>query len=250
MSSATRLRTVPRSPLTAAATLFIVLCAGARADAAQGSRTTAPPPGNTGTVTATVRFAGTLAPAKPQSRASDPVCAKAGGSDEAVVVNAGLVRDVLVRVRGQGLHSAPPTTPVVVKQEACAYRPRVVGVIRGQTVSIQNGDDTMHNVHAYSDGATEFNLAQPKRAPAIERTIDGDLVVELKCDVHPWMRGYVVPVEHRYFAVTGADGKAMIAGLPAGSYQIEAWHPVLGTRTARVKVEAGKTAAIELSLSR
>jgi hypothetical protein len=54
-----------------------------------------------------------------------------------------------------------------------------------------------------------WNLAQPKGAPADRprpgRPRAGD-VVSLHCDVHPWMAAWVAVSDHRFFAVTGADG--------------------------------------------
>ena len=73
----------------------------------------------------------------------------------------------------------------------------------GQTVEIRNSDQTLHNVHTYKGTATLFNLAhiqgtgpQKKKFPTA-----GD-VVKFKCDVHPWMTGWVVVTDNPYFAVT------------------------------------------------
>jgi hypothetical protein len=49
--------------------------------------------------------------------------------------------------------------------------------------------------------------------------------------------------DHPFFAVTGDDGRFTIAGLPAGRYELEAWHPTLGTRTATVTLGKGKKSA-------
>lgn len=55
------------------------------------------------------------------------------------------------------------------------------------------------------------------------------------------MHSYVAVMTHPYFAVTGEDGRFAIDGLPDGTYEIEAWHERLGTRTARVTIRGGKT---------
>jgi hypothetical protein len=47
--------------------------------------------------------------------------------------------------------------------------------------------------------------------------------------------------------VTGTDGRFSIAGLPPGTYTIEAWHEKYGTRTAIVTVPKDGTATADLT---
>jgi hypothetical protein len=73
-------------------------------------------------------------------------------------------------------------------------------------------------------------------------------IVKFKCDVHPWMTGYVAVTDHPFFAVTGDDGSFTIPNVPAGTYTIEAWHERFGSTTADVKVSADKPGAVDLTL--
>ena len=72
-------------------------------------------------------------------------------------------------------------------------------------------------------------------------------MIPLECNVHGWMNAYVGVVDHPYFAVTGADGSFTIGGLPAGTYQVEAWHETLGTQSGEVTVEADGSATLDLT---
>ncbi|HTM23099.1 MAG TPA: carboxypeptidase regulatory-like domain-containing protein [Kofleriaceae bacterium] len=199
----------------------------------------------TGAVGGVVRFDGPAPERAPLARDRDPVCAREPMLAEEIVVTAGKLRDVHVRIRSgtAGVHRAPEA-PVVIDQTACMYRPRVVGIMAGQKLVVRNSDPTFHNVHGSQAGSDLFNDAQPARQPAIERpvTVPAGEVLALRCDVHPWMRAFVAVTDHPFFAVTGADGAFTIAGLPPGRYTLEAWHPVLGLRTAAIRVRAGKTA--------
>jgi hypothetical protein len=67
-------------------------------------------------------------------------------------------------------------------------------------------------------------------------------LIQLKCDVHPWMKAFVVVSPTPYFSTTGDDGAFSITGLPAGTYTLEAWHETFGTKTAQVTVKDGETA--------
>ena len=63
-----------------------------------------------------------------------------------------------------------------------------------------------------------------------------------KCDVHPWMRGYIGISKNGLQAVSGADGSFKIDNVPPGKYTVESWHEKYGTKTQEVTVEAGKPA--------
>jgi hypothetical protein len=58
------------------------------------------------------------------------------------------------------------------------------------------------------------------------------------------MRGFVVVSSHPFFAVSKDDGSFSIEKVPAGDYTVEAWHTHYGLKTAKVKVEDGKTAEV------
>lgn len=203
-------------------------------------------PAATGSIRGTVEFTG-KAPEQPiLRRDSDPVCAAVEKRGEDIVVTKGKLAGVLVRIKNgtAGSHAAP-SEPAVVIQRECTYEPRVTGVLVGQKVAIKNADETYHNVRATRGDDYMFNLSQPARAPDIVRDDfkTAGATVSLHCDVHPWMNAFIVVQDHPFFAVTAADGSFTLANVPPGSYELEAWHPVLGLRTSKVKVGKGKAAA-------
>lgn len=145
---------------------------------------------------------------------------------------------------------APPAKPVELVHWCICLRPRVVGVRANQPLVIRNGEEAIHNIHAISRSNPELN--HPMTRKGEERTIrfaDPEAPIRFKCDVHPWEEAWVHVVEHPWFSVTGTDGAYSLKGLPAGDYEIEAWHEKFQgeSRTARVTVFAGKATSIDFT---
>ncbi len=186
----------------------------------------------------TITYKGKAPSRKSIDTSSDAACG-ATQQDDTLIVNKHKLQDVHVRIKSgtAGTHKAP-TKPIVIVQKGCVYMPHVVGAMVGQAVAVENGDPTMHNVHAYIEGETWFNRSQPKGAPAIVERDTGAAggVFALKCNVHPWMSSYVPITDHPYFDVTGSDGSFVIKNVPAGTYTLEAWHPKLGLKSTKVVV--------------
>jgi hypothetical protein len=208
-------------------------------------------PSGKGDVEGVVSFEGAVPEPMPIKPSSDKACAGMAAKDMSVAVENGKLANVHVRLLGTFADAAKPTAPIIIDQHQCTYLPRVQGAVEGQPISVKNSDGTMHNVHGYVSGKTIFNTAQPMGAPPLDKSIksEGDGVVKLKCDVHPWMTGYVVFSKHPFFATSGADGKFSIRDVPAGTYEAEAWHEKLGTKKGSVTIEPGKPAKLDFSFS-
>lgn len=190
-----------------------------------------------------VLFEGT-APAPQMVRLdADPVCLlqhKGGLPSEEVVVNPnGTLKNVFVYVK-QGLEGKkfdPPKEPVIFDQKGCHYEPHVFGIRVNQPLQILNSDGTLHNVHSLPKNSKEFNLGMPIQGMKLTQKFSApEVMVKIKCEVHPWMAAYGGVLDHPFFAVTGADGTFTLKDLPPGEYTLEAWHEKYGTQTAQVKV--------------
>jgi plastocyanin len=127
---------------------------------------------------------------------------------------------------------APAGDAPVLDQKGCMYEPYVMGVVTGQKFKVHNSDALLHNVHATPKANKEFNFAQVSKGQENEKSFDqAEVLVRMKCDVHPWMFAYIGVVDHPYFAVTDKDGNFTIKNVPPGKYTVEAYHLKAGAKT-------------------
>lgn len=206
---------------------------------------TAPAAAGNATIKGVVNFTGKAPEMKvPAKRKDAEFCKGKEVKYNAVIANNGKLKDAFIRIENGGVKGKfdAPKTAAVIDQVDCMYSPRIQGVVAGQEISIKNSDGTLHNVHTYKGAESWFNQAQPKGADPINKEMPEDqTVVKFSCDVHPWMRGFVVVTDHPFFAVSGDDGSFTIEKVPAGKYKLEAWHSKYGVKTVEVDVADGKT---------
>ncbi len=173
---------------------------------------------------------------------------------DADAIHDGAVQWALVYVKSglpAGARFAVPSSPAVLDQVGCMYVPHVLGVMAGQTLLVKNSDATLHNVHALCSANKAFNLGLPLKDMTQERHFDKAEwpPFHIKCDVHNWMSAWGAVFDHPFFAVTDAAGRYRIAGLPAGTYTVAAWHETLGTQEATVTVADHQAQTADLALS-
>ncbi len=200
-----------------------------------------------------IRFAGT-SPVRKRIK-QDQECGVLHGdeavlSEDVVVNDNGTLKYVFVYVK-EGLGDrkfTPPADPVIFDQKGCMYTPHVFGVQTGQTVKILNSDPLLHNIHALPEINRPFNFGMPKQGDERERKFDkAEVMIKIKCDVHPWMLAYGGVVSHPYYSVTGDDGSFSLKHLPPGQYVIEAWHEKYGTQTQSVTVGENEVKSVEFT---
>jgi plastocyanin len=244
------IKTIFRPAAALSALALLVACGGGGESTSTSAPAPAPPPAaapaGSGSITGLATYSGEDTDTAINMDA-DPVCSDLhtdGVSTQSIVAEGGNLANVFVYLKSgvSGSHP-PPAEPVVLDQNGCTYVPHVAGIQTGQKLVIRNSDSTLHNVHALPELNPEFNQGQPFQNMEMEKTFDtAEVMVRFKCDVHPWMAAYMGVVDHPFFAVSSADGSFSIEGLPAGEYEVEAWHETLGTRTQTVTVGDGPVA--------
>lgn len=125
------------------------------------------------------------------------------------------------------------------------FMPRVLSVTPGTSVEFRNRDLVYHNAFSVSV-AKRFDLGRypPGKADTVRFERAG--VVNVHCDIHPDMSGYVVVVPNHAFDRPDSLGSYSLPKLPPGKYALRVWHPRLGE--LRRDVEIPKHGNLELPL--
>jgi plastocyanin len=210
--------------------------------------------GNEGSVAGTISFEGATPKAEPLDPSNDAFCNSSMTVKEFdyYKIKDGKVQEVLVYLKGNNIENysfAAPADPAVLDQRGCRYSPRVIAMVAGQKLAVKNSDSTSHNVHPQPKNNTGFNKSQAAGEPDIIRTFDKpEERIPVKCDQHPWMKAWISVMNHPFFAVTDAEGKYNIAGVPPGSYTLVVWHEKLGVQNIPVSVTASGTVTKDVTL--
>ncbi|HUS07678.1 MAG TPA: carboxypeptidase regulatory-like domain-containing protein [Bryobacteraceae bacterium] len=210
---------------------------------------------NGATVTGKVAFAGDKPAMREIDMSANPACLKAHptptASEEVIVNGNATLANAFVWVK-EGVPEgkwAAPATALVVDQQGCVYKPHVAGAVIGQTVEFRNSDETNHNIHPLPEQNPEWNESQPPKGSPKPKTFDRqEVMIPIKCNIHPWMRAYLGVVRHPFFAVTGTDGTFTIAGLPPGKYTLEVWHERYGRQQSEFTVAAKDKKTLDFTI--
>lgn len=203
-----------------------------------------------GTISGTVKFKGTAPTPKKLDISKDKeVCGKTPKEDQTLMVSNGNLVNAVITITDIQKGKKIEVKKVTLDQNGCQYHPHVLAFQAGSTVEILNPDGILHNIHSYSKVNSPFNQAQPKFKKNLDVKIDKPEVIEIKCDVHGWMHGWLVATENPYFAVTDNSGSFKLTDVPAGTYNVEVWQEKLGKSSQKVTVKAKGEAKVNFELA-
>jgi hypothetical protein len=134
---------------------------------------------------------------------------------------------------------------VELDQENCEFIPHAIALLEGQKLVLKSSDPISHNIRFSAFTNAAFNQLLPPNGQFKLSLVAERRPIPLACDIHPWMKGYLMVFDHPFFAVTGEDGSFEITGVPAGTQNLVVWQEMVGyvtTGAARgmpVQVQAG-----------
>jgi plastocyanin len=229
----------------------ILIAAGCSPDSKKAQTTVQQPavpafhvdPATAGSISGAIRYTGPRPARKVIDMSEDPACVEAHHGkavDESLVVSPkGSLANTFIYVKSglEGKRFDVPSTPVVIDQRGCWFRPRVLGIQVGQQLQVINSDPVTHNIHPMAEINREWNHSQGAGDPPLNRKfIKPEVMIPVKCNIHHWMHAYIGVVDNPYFAVSKDDGSYSIANLPPGTYTIGVWQEGLNTQEQQVTV--------------
>jgi len=132
-----------------------------------------------------------------------------------------------------------------ISQRDATFEPRVLPVLRGESVEFPNDDFIFHNVFSLSE-TQPFDLGAygPGKSKSVVFSRSG--LVRVYCNIHPQMLSTIVVLENPFFALTDAEGRFVITGVPDGKVEVRAWHEYGGDH--RESVALAGSAVVQLQL--
>ena len=205
-------------------------------------------PSTAGTVVGKVKYAGTPPPPKTAKVIQDTeVCGTEQKSAFLVVGSDQGLQWAVVRVADVGGAKAR-SEPPKMDQNGCKFTPRVVIARPGEQMAILNSDGILHNVHTVSEKNPSINKAQPGFVKTLPITFEKPEMIRMKCDVHGWMRGWILVTDDPA-AVTDSAGSFTLADVPAGTHKVTVWHEKLGHQSKEITVADGEETVVDFEFS-
>ena len=204
------------------------------------------------TLKGNVRYAGARVEKKTVPVTIDQyLCGKEKEAGDLLLSSNSGIRNVVVSLHGVPAGSKAPANgaPAKMDQKQCVFVPRVVVVPVGGTVEFLNSDRLLHNVRGSGKENPPFNRAQP-HARTISIVFKSPEILRVDCDLHSWMRGWIVVAEHPFYAVTNEEGEFVFENVPPGKYKLQAWQETLGRANQEVTVAGEGTQTITVRMEK
>jgi hypothetical protein len=207
-----------------------------------------------GRITGTVSFAGPVPVDSVIHVSSDSEICGRTFVDTSVVHRGQQLADVVVWIDGVTAGKPRPMAKRYdITSDGCHITPRVQAAIADGTLNVRNADEGTHLTRftRWSDGQVVGRIAETEPGAVVPvRTVLAEVgLVEVRCDLHPWSRGWIAVFGQPYFATTDRNGAFTIDSVPPGRYRISVWHERFGTRSDSVTVLAGSTASTSVTFA-
>src|SRR5208337_1788223 len=184
---------------------------------------------NGGSIKGTVKWSGPLphlvaSEINKDQQVCDPLGQKHRDLERLLVAPNGGVANTVVFLRNitRGKAMDLPAPRRFLNQKNCRYEPHILLVPLQATLTVRDSDPLLHTVQM--TGSADYNLPFVLAGQEATRPMTREGKVSLRCNVHVWMNGEMMVARHPYYAVTDEYGNFELTQVPAGDYEIVAWH--------------------------
>ena len=206
-----------------------------------------------GRVTGTVTVGGEIPPDSIVRPTSDVTICGAEVTDAVIEHDGALLGGAVVWL--DGVRAGKPL-PLIrrydIINEGCLVVPRVQAAIVGGTLNIRSLDPVTHRTRLVHQGAGKpialVSETDEGQVVPLDHALDIPGQIEIRCDLHPWTRGFLAVFDHPYFAVTTTNGRFAFDSVPPGNYTLKVWQERLGATTRGVVVAANGTVTVDVEL--
>lgn len=175
-------------------------------------------------------------------------CGKKDIKDQRLIVNDANkgIKNVVVYIytgrRGTDLPKQEPKKRTLnLANDDCVFEPHVLITQTGDTIQVTNPDEVGHNTNLafFNNPAQNFTIPAGQSKDVLLKDAE-PAVIPVACNIHPWMVGHILVVDHPFAAVSNEDGVIEIKGIPVGKDVVfRAWHEV-GTFKNEILIEGKK----------
>jgi hypothetical protein len=146
------------------------------------------------------------------------------------------IRDVFVYLRRKPdqIHpdlEEPAQKELDFDQQECRFIHHALAIRLDQALLLKNSDPIPHNTNIQGGAAGAANPLLPPNAEPDKFSFSRSrpVPVPVSCNIHSWMKSWILPQDHPYVAVTNEKGEFTIEKLPAGvELEFKVWQETAG----------------------
>jgi len=129
-------------------------------------------------------------------------------------------------------HGALAKADVTLDCRGCRFEPHARVLWTTQTLLIRNLNPIGDSAKIDTLSNPPINMVIPIKGEWRQTyAVAERLPARVSCSLHPWESGWLLVKDHPYMAVSDADGRFAIQGLPPGKWTFQFWHEQAGYLT-------------------
>ncbi len=148
-----------------------------------------------------------------------------------------------------------------IRTKQCSFGPFTGVLAPDAPVRILNEDPIKHTIQTFVVRGRKGNILRTVHNRDIRpgtvfeesfatKKLEKSRVVRIRCNRHDFMQNWFYTVQTPYFAISDEKGRFTIDQVPAGRYELVAWHPLLGIQRQAVTVQAHENLELTFEFSK